>query len=230
MNVIFLLPSSDLEQGRRPHSYRCQLNHGDCDWVGELRENSFSKNPIAWAHYVPTNAHKNNSYKVSNFRFCHIHFLFSFPVPIFLLWSILCDDSSHSVFNVHRLSINFLTIYFTGVLNTFVFAGSCQDSMARYYLTPDIQWEYIMNYPNVIVWFLGWFWWWLNTKDFSVTWSIVQTNSINSILYFMTGTTSAIMQNTAVHVQSQSACQDTVPSLVQTFTTLLLEDSSPLQF
>ena len=65
---------SDLEQGRGPHSYRCQLNHGDCDWIGELWENSLSKNPIARAHYVPTNAHKYNSYKVSNFRFCDVHF------------------------------------------------------------------------------------------------------------------------------------------------------------
>ena len=152
----------------------------------------------------------------------------------FLDLKYLCDDVGHSVFNVHKLSINFLTIYFTGVLNTFVSAGSCQDSMAWYYLTPDIHIHSSKNISWIIKMsmfdFLEGFWWWLNIKEFLVTWGFVQTNSIQSILYFMTGTTSAIMQNNTVHVQSQSACQDTVFSLVQKFSSPLLEDCSLLQF
>ena len=121
---------------------------------------------------------------ISDFVTSIFSIFFSWSEDIYETMLMMIVDLSSLVMTESFLSIFWLTINFTGVLNTFVFAGSCQDSMAWHYLTPasdlsdidihSIKMSWISKLP--ISWFLEWFWWFSTLMILQS----LQTNLINS--------------------------------------------------
>ena len=161
---------SDLEKGRGPYSYRCQLNHGDCDWIGELGENSLSKNPIARAHYVPTNANKYYSYKVSNFRFCDVHFFqfffwfsWSKGLKVFMRpwWWLTCLHlwwlKAFYQFSDWQLTSQVSWIH--SFLQDHARTAWHGTTWHLHLIWHRSVWKYEWKCHELAKWFLGWIWW-----------------------------------------------------------------------
>ena len=109
--------------------------------------------------------------------------IFFYAVDVFYETMLMVTLSSWSI--TESFQSIFWQFCFTGVLNTFVSARSCQDTMSWHYLTPDIHQETVKLSKHQCLESLGWSRWSSNIVDLMFSFNRRYQHVVHCIAFYL---------------------------------------------